>query len=99
MKQSEVKDARGNNYPDPLTLEIGKVRFENPLHKTEITQRYIMRPYLLVYDEYGISQMDDILYWLNGVSFPFDLKVGESVWVPNFSDLNKFYSDRLVTSR
>ena len=99
MKQSNTKDKHGNNYPDPFSFEIGKVVFENPLHSVQVTQQYVNRPYMLTYDEYGMCQMDDILYWLNGVSFPFDLEIGETLWIPILSDLNKFYSDKLVTSR
>ena len=99
MKQSEVKDAHGNNYPDVLTLNIGKPYFNNPLRKTEVTQQYVTKPYMLTYDEYGICYFDDILYWLNGVSYPFEMQVGETLHIPSFADLNKFYSDRLVTSR
>ena len=99
MKQSETKDSHGSNYPDVLTFDIGKPVFPNPLKKVTVTQQYISRPYMLTYDEYGVCYMDDILYWLNGVSFPFELEVGETLYVPNFSDLNKYYSNHLVTKR
>lgn len=99
MKQSEVKDAKGNNYPDVLTLDLKNVTFRNPLHKVTVTQRYVNHPYMLTYDEYGICYMDDLFYWLNGVSYPLELEIGEELYVPNITDLNKFYSDRVVSSR
>ena len=99
MKQSETTDKRGNNYPDPLSFEIGKPRFTNPLKKSEVLQEYTVRPYMLTYNEYEMCQMDDILYWLNGIGYPFDLEVGETLWIPKLSDFNKFYYDKRVTSR
>lgn len=99
MKQSGSKDNKGNNYPDPLTLDLKNVSFDNPLKKVTVTQRYVTRPYLLTYDEYGLCYFDDILYWLNGVSYTPELEPGEELLIPNLSDLKKFYSNNLVTSR
>jgi len=99
MKQSETKDSKGNNYPDVLTLDMKNVVFANPLRKVQVTQRYINHPYMLTFDEYNICYFDDILYWLNGVSYPVELEPGEILYAPNLTDLNKFYSDRFVQSR
>lgn len=97
MKESTTVDLKGNNYPDVLSLDLRNVKFENPLKTTEIVQNYVLRPYLLVYDEYDICYFDDLLYWLNGVSNVQELEVGEKMYIPNIIDLKKFYKDNLVT--
>lgn len=99
MKKSHVKDEKGNEYPDVLTMDLKNVTFVNPLLKTQATQRYSNHPYMLTYDEYNICYFDDLVYWLNGVSYPPELRDGETLYIPNLADLNHFYSERLVSSR
>lgn len=95
MKTSQTKDERGNNYPDPLTLDLNNY-FENPLKPMTITARHAMRPYLITYDAYNMCSYDDIILWLNGISDPTSLQPGEEILIPNLADLRKFYSDRVV---
>ena len=95
MKASQTVDSKGNLYPDPLTLDL-KNYFANPLKKMQVTQRHLTRPYLITYDAYGICYYDDLVLWLNGVSYAPELIAGEELLMPNLVDLNKFYSDRLV---
>lgn len=97
MEQSFQKDENGKNYPDVLTLDLTQLTFSSTLNRVVINQRYKSRPYLIVWDQWNSTELDDLLMLMNGVSIEDTLEVGETLLVPTYSDMNMFYARRRVS--
>ncbi len=90
MKESHMTNDKGEKYPDVLSFPLKKIKYEDPLKEVVITQAYKERFYLLCYDVYGVSEYDDLILWLNGVSSTYLLVPGETILLPSKRDLDKF---------
>lgn len=99
MKTGVTKDEKGRYYPDPLTVNLKGFSPSSSMRKITVTQSYTKRPYMITYNEYGISYYDDLLLWINGVSYSRELVVGETLMIPTFQDLDQYYSDNVVNDR
>ena len=90
MSASNETNTNGESYPDVLSFPISKFKFNDPLQKVTVTQRYKERFYLICFDAYGVSEYDDIILCLNGISSVYLLEPGDTIYIPSKSDLNKF---------
>lgn len=96
MKNSSQKDSSGNSYPDVLTLDLSEKVFSSRTRKIRCSQLQKDRPWYLTYRYYGYSELDDLLLWMNGVSRPSILEVGETLYIPSREDFESYYTSRLV---
>ncbi len=85
-------DANGIPWKDPLTTPLNKFRWQKTPIETIISSGDIDRIDVFISNLYGISELDDIILWLNDIACVSDLSVEDHVLVPNFDELNSFYS-------
>lgn len=91
VKNSNTRSSDGSFYKDILTLRMDKFIFSEPPIEYNLTKRDIERPDLLVYDIYGSSEYDDLLFWLNGIKDLKDVEVGTLIFLPVKKDMENFY--------
>lgn len=96
MKESKVTNKKGENYPDVLSFSTKNFKFNDPLKEVMITQAYKERFYLICFDAYGITDYDDIILWMNGVSTIHIIKPGETILLPSKKDLKRFIIENKV---
>lgn len=90
------RDEFGDLYPDLMTLPINRFKYTIAPDEYYLTEADVIRFDLLIYAVYGISDYDDIVLWLNNISFKEDLVAGTKIILPNIVDISKFYIKYLV---
>lgn len=98
MKQSNIKDVNGNNYPDVLTIGLDNFSYDNSFSYYYLTEQDITRFDLLMYKKYGQPYYDDLVLMLNN-KYKNDLVVGEQIILPNKADLDLFFTNNKKVNR
>lgn len=96
MKRGTVKNEKGLYYPDVLTFPKDKLVRNYPTKTKEITQQMKDRFYLACNKQYGRSEYDDIVLWLNGIESVHEVSIGTEIEFPDMRDINRFFSKYTV---
>jgi len=92
MSLSSTHAPDGTYFPDPLTVDLTKFVFnDNPLEYT-LNQGNIDRPDVLMTLVYGVPEYDDIVFWLNNISYIDDVSPGTVIYIPSKADMEKYFS-------
>ena len=81
----------GTYYPDIFTIPIQKFRYKHHPKEHYLTQIDIAREDILMYKEYGVSEFDDFVFWLNNIDYITDMEPGDKISIPSKEDMEKFY--------
>jgi hypothetical protein len=81
---------QGQFYPDICRLPIDNFSFNKTVKQYRLRQSDIDRFDLTVQVEYGTSEYDDLVLWLNNVENIHDLVPGQVINFPDLSDLQSF---------
>ena len=96
MNESLVKDIDNEFYPDVLSMKLENIDdYEIETNNFMLNEKLVKRPYSIVSTAYNINSLDDLLFWINGIGYTDDLKVGDIVKIPSFFDLEKIYSSQV----
>lgn len=86
----------GTYYKDIFTIPTQKFTYIDPTINKALTIKDIQRPDLFISFVYGISELEDIAWWLNNIGLIYDQEVGTEVQIPVLPDMeNFFYKYRL----
>lgn len=99
MTNGQQKNEQGHFYPDVLSLPMKKFYINYPMKEIMITQRMKDRFYLVCYENYGTSEYDDLVLWKNGIPSVHDLIIGETIFLPDRRDIEKFLIENKVRRR
>lgn len=99
ITKGQFKNKNGNEYPDILSFPIKKFFINYPMKEVLVTQRMKDRFYLICYENYGSSEFDDLVLWKNGIASVHDLNIGDTVYLPDKRDIEKFLIDNKVRRR
>lgn len=75
---------------DLLALNWNNFKFKRGIKKYILTSEDIEKFYNVVNSEYGTLFNEDLIYMINGISDPTDLKSGQEIILPNIQDINDF---------
>ena len=81
----------GTYYPDVFTIPIQKFRYTEHPKEHFLTERDINREDIFIYEEYGVSELDDIVFWLNDIGYIGDKSAGDQILIPKKEDVETFY--------
>lgn len=89
---STETDEFGNPQPDIMFFPIDEFQYTIRPKEITITQMYLRRIDLLMFDQYGVTHYDDIVLWLNDIPSIYDLQPGDKFILPAKQDLDRFYT-------
>lgn len=81
----------GTPYKDIFTIPTLKFQYTEPTVKLNLSIKDIQRPDIFVSRNYGMSEFDDIVWWLNIIGLIYDEEVGTEIELPSLSDMENFY--------
>lgn len=81
----------GKYYPEIFSYYTRVFTFNDKPKNVLISQVVIDRFDLACYNEYGVSEYDDIVLWVNNISSIHELVLGEYLSFPSKSDISKFF--------
>jgi hypothetical protein len=102
MRPSSTLDKEtGEVYPDIFSTNYSSFTFTSSPKKRRVDQRYIEKPYLITYDEYGSFWGDDIILDINLIPHYTYLNIKLPLYIPSSADLNSFIKNQsnLVKSK
>ena len=85
-------DEFGNPYPDVMFFPIDEFEYTIRPKEITLTQMYIRRIDLLMYDAYGVAYYDDLVLWINDIPSIYDLTPGDKLLLPAKQDLDRFFT-------
>jgi hypothetical protein len=91
-----VLDTDGQAYPDPLSINYNIGRITKVPTSQRIDTRIIAKPWIMVYEKYGINYYLDLLLDINGIRYVTDLIPNDEIYMPVQDDLEGFVQHKLV---
>jgi len=90
-EDSTTRVSDGTFYPDIFTVPIKKFRYTESPTEHFITEKDLERPDIMMFTEYGMSELDDLLFWINDIGFMSDESTYKKIFFPTKVDLENFY--------
>lgn len=93
MQESEQRDEIiRDNYPDVLTMPLQDFSFDAPPRQYDLEQRDVIRPDLLMQRQYSIAELDDLLFFINGIGLVSEEELGRSMLLPTKKTIERFFN-------
>ena len=92
MEFSDQRDNEDRFYPDFTTLPTHKFVFDEAPERYILTERDIERIDLLMARKLGLSELDDIVLFINNIPNRFDLEAGDEILIPTKNNLERFFN-------
>ena len=90
-ENSTTRSADDSFYKDICTIPMHKFRHTAAPEEYSIIITDTKRLDLMIYRLYGISELDDLVLWVNKVADPTTLVVANKLFIPIKSDIESFY--------
>jgi wobble nucleotide-excising tRNase len=84
---------RHNEFGD-INYNIGKLTKIPTVQK--IDTRIIAKPWIMLYEKYGINYYLDLLLDINGIRYVTDLTPNDEIYMPSQEDIEGFVTNKLV---
>jgi len=91
LKESIQTNDEGITYPDIMSFPINKYKPRFASREYGVTEPDIDRFYIVCYKTYGVSFYDDLVLWLNNIDTVHNIKPGDTIFLPDKRDLDRFY--------
>ena len=95
MHDSAVLDTDGQTFPDPLINYNTGILSKLPT-EYKITARDLTRFWTLMWEQYNMNDMDDVLLNINGVKYVMDLKPGDVIYKVVPEDLAGYLTTKQI---
>lgn len=92
MKDSHQRDSKGRFFPDIMTLPTHNFKFSEPPKERELTKQDKVRFDLRMYREYELTELDDIIRFINRTPLLEDEDVGRRMVFPSKKNLEQFFN-------
>jgi len=92
IRPSKQVNSNGEPFPDVCTLPMHRFDVFGIPRKHVVTERDISRIDMLMYDEYGYANYDDIVLMYNGVGSVHQLEPGDTILLPPKKDIERFFA-------
>jgi len=90
-EDSETRSADDSFYKDICTIPMHKFRHTTAPEDYTVIITDTKRLDLMIYRLYGISELEDLVLWINKVADPTALSVADKLSIPSKSDIESFY--------
>jgi hypothetical protein len=91
LAQNGTTDGEGGYYPDICSIPLDKFRYTEAPKEHYLTEKEIERIDIFIFNEYGTSEFDDILLWLNNIDDIYSLSADTKILIPTKTDMENFY--------
>jgi len=95
MQESLVLDEDGQKWPDPL-LDFNTGSMSKIPTEYQITNRDLQRFWVCMYEQYGMTELDDMWLNINGIKYLMDLKPGDILYKVSQNELTSFLSNKQI---
>lgn len=95
MQDSDVTDIDNEKFPDPLSATYNDVQFTQVPIQYVIKDKDITKFWLLMKEQYGVQEMDDVLLNINGIPYLGSLRPGNTLFLVDYNDLSNFNEQKL----
>ena len=97
MKDNEsTTDGNGVYWPDVITFPINKFIWTSTPEVITLTQNYIDRFDIFMYEYYNVAEYDDLILFLNNIKYKGDLVAGDKLLMPKKEDIEDFFLNYIV---
>lgn len=90
-QDATVKGEDGTHYKDIFTIPTHKFRTTEPSEEYQLTKKDIERPDVLMFRKYRLTELDDILFWINNIGLIYEVEPGTEIKLPIVTDIENFY--------
>jgi hypothetical protein len=96
MQESCILDQDGQTWPDPLTIDYVNGSLSKLPTEYKITARDLQRKWTMMWEQYGMNEMDDIWLSINGINYIMELKPSDVIYKVVPEDLEGFITQKQV---
>jgi hypothetical protein len=75
---------------DPMSCDFSKFEWTNGFYLHKVTQKEILKPYVISDAYYGTSDYEDLILLINNIDDPFSMYPGVEIKIPKIEDLKVF---------
>lgn len=94
---STVKDTgTGYYFPDVCTETFTKFNFDEPPISYTLRREDIYHPDHMIYQFYGIAELEDIVLTINGISELTEALIGTKILIPTKGNIERYYNTYFV---
>ena len=90
MKPSKQVNTNGEAFPDVCSMPLDRFDWFGIPRKHYVTERDIDRIDMLMYEEYGYANYDDVILMKNGIGSVHLLEPGDLLLLPQKNDIENF---------
>ena len=83
-------DTKGINIYNLYSIDWNEFEFKNEFVNQAIDQQQVNKFYNLTNDFYGDLLNEDVIYFINGIPDPTELKPAQNVKLPSQQDIDDF---------
>jgi hypothetical protein len=94
--EGNVLDTDGQSYPDPLAVNYNIGTLTKIPTEYRITERNLAKFWTCMYENYGITELDDMILNLNGSRYLMDLQPNDVIYLPILDDVIGFAKTKQV---
>jgi len=96
LDDGAVLDIDGQVYPDPLTINYNEGVLSKLPTEYRITERDLAKWWIVMWEQYQMNEMDDILLNINGIRYVMDLKPNDVIYKVIPEDLSGFLTKKKI---
>lgn len=90
-QNATVKGEDGTYYKDIFTIPTHRFRVTESSEKYALNKADIERPDIMMFRKYRLTELDDIVLWVNNIGLIYELEPGTEIELPASTDLENFY--------
>jgi len=95
MKKSNEKASDDSYYPDVCTFDTLDFVPQYGTREVFLSQNDLDRKDLITYKMYQITDLDDLVLFLNNIPHYHDLEVNDSIIIYDIIDIEQFYNSQI----
>jgi hypothetical protein len=94
--EGNVLDTDGQTFPDPLSINYNIGVLTKIPTEYRITARNLAKFWTFMYENYNVTELDDVFLNINGIRYIMDLQPNDIVYLPIIEDLIGFLQTKQV---
>jgi hypothetical protein len=94
--EGNVLDIDGQTFPDPLAVNYNTGILTKIPIEYRITERNLAKFWTFMYEQYGITDLDDCFLNINGINYIMSLQPNDIIYLLSQDDLIGFIQNQQV---
>jgi hypothetical protein len=94
MSEGQVLDVDQQTFPDPLTTNYNNGRLTKIPTEYRITARDLAKFWTFMWEQYGMTDMDDVFLNMQGIRYVMDLEPNDVVYKVAPTDIEGYITTK-----